>query len=132
MPNTVSCISSNEKIDCVFFNSYEGYIKKLLPINREVIVYGKINFYKGKYQVTNPKIVTKNEEGIIKDLKNYSLTEGLKITKYNKIIEEVLRKLPDLKEWHSLKLLEKFNNVTWKQSIEKIHKFKPYFLNYSE
>ncbi len=121
LPNTVSCISSNEKIDCVFFNSYEGYIKKLLPINREVIVYGKINFYKGKYQVTNPKIVTKNEEGIIKDLKNYSLTEGLKITKYNKIIEEVLRKLPDLKEWHSLKLLEKFNNVTWKQSIEKIH-----------
>jgi len=121
LPNRVNCLSSNEKIDCVFFNSYEGYIKKILPINSEVIVYGKINFYKGKYQVTNPKVISENEDGIIKDLKNYSLTEGLTITKYNKIIEEVLKKIPNLTEWHNKKLIQKFNNVSWNESIEKIH-----------
>ena len=123
LPNRINCLSSNEKIDCIFFNSYEGYIKKILPINKEVIVYGKIGFYKGKYQITNPKLISENEDGSIKDLKNYSLTEGLTITKYNKIIEEVLKRIPDLKEWHSKNLLEKFNNVSWKQSIEKIHSY---------
>jgi len=121
LPNRVNCLSSYEKIDCVFFNSYEGYIKKILPINKEIIVYGKIGFYKGKYQITNPKLLSENEDGVIKDLKNYSLTEGLTITKYNKIVEDVLEKLPNLKEWHSRDLLKKFNNVSWKESIEKIH-----------
>ena len=105
LPNRVNCLSSNEKIDCIFFNSYEGYIKKILPINKEVIVYGKIGFYKGKYQITNPKLVSESEDGAIKDLKNYSLTEGLTISKYNKIIEEVIKKIPNLKEWHSKNLL---------------------------
>ena len=123
LPNRINCLSANEKIDCIFFNSYEGYIKKILPINKEVIVYGKIGFYKGKYQITNPKLVSENEDGVIKDLKSYSLTEGLTITKYNKIIEEVLKKIPDIKEWHNKELIKKFNNVSWKQSIEKIHSF---------
>ena len=123
LPNRINCLSADEKIDCIFFNSYEGYIKKILPINKEVIVYGRIGFYKGKYQITNPKLVSENEDGVIKDLKSYSLTEGLTITKYNKIIEEVLKKIPDIKEWHNKELIKKFNNVSWKQSIEKIHSF---------
>ena len=86
LPNRVNCLSSGEKISCIFFNSFEGYIKKILPINKDVIVFGKISYYKGKYQITNPKLISKDEDGIVKDLKNYSLTEGLTITKYNKII----------------------------------------------
>jgi len=121
LPNRVNCLSSEEKIDCVFFNSFEGYIKKILPIHKEVIVFGKISYYKGKYQITNPKLISKNEDGNIKDLKKYSLTEDLTITKYNKIIEEVFKNIPILNEWHSKNLLKKFNNVTWNESIKKIH-----------
>ena len=121
LPNRVNCISSNEKIDCIFFNSYEGYIKKILPINKEIIVYGKIGFYRGKYQITNPKLLSENEDGDIKDLNNYSLTEGLTTEKYNKILEEVLKNIPHIKEWHSKNLIKKFNNVSWNESIKKIH-----------
>ena len=121
LPNRVNCLSSEEKIDCIFFNSFEGYIKKILPINKEVIVFGKISYYKSKYQITNPKMISETEDGFIKDLKNYSLTEGLTITKYNKIIDEVFKKIPTLNEWHSKNLLKKFNNVTWNESIKKIH-----------
>ena len=121
LPNIVNCLSSGKKIDCVFFNSYEGYIKKILPINKDAIVFGKINYYKGKYQISNPKLISENEDGIIKDLNSYSLTEGLTLTKYNKIIEEVFKKIPTLKEWHNKDLLKNFNNVTWNESIIKIH-----------
>jgi len=121
LPNRVICLSSGKKIDCVFFNSYEGYIKKIFPINHEVIVFGKISYYKGKYQIINPKLVSKNEDGDLKDIKNYSLTDGLTISKYNKTIETVINDMPILKEWHSKNILKKFNNVTWNESIKKIH-----------
>ena len=121
LPNRVICLSSEKKIECVFFNSYEGYIKKILPINKEIIVIGKINYYKNKYQITNPKLLLEKEDGIIDDIKNYSLTEGLTRTKYNNIIEQVFKQIPNIKEWHDKNLLKKFNNVTWNESIKKIH-----------
>jgi len=121
LPNRVSCLSSKKKIDCIFFNSYEGYIKKILPINHEVIVFGKISFFKGKYQITNPKLVTKTEDGKLIDIKNYSLTDGLSISKYNRLINTVIKNMPLLKEWHSKKILKQFNNVSWNESIVKIH-----------
>ena len=121
LPNKVFCTSSGKKIDCIFFNSHEGYIKKILPINKGVIVFGKISNYKGKYQITNPKLVSETEDGNLKDMSNYSLTDGLTVSKYNKIVETVLKNMPVLNEWHSKTILKKFNNVTWNDSIKKIH-----------
>tara|TARA_B100000579_G_scaffold363953_1_gene322704 strand:- start:314 stop:2356 length:2043 start_codon:yes stop_codon:yes gene_type:complete len=121
LPNRVNCLLSEKKIDCIFFNSYEGYIKKILPINHEVIIFGKIGYYNGKYQITNPKLVSETEDGNLKDIKNYSLTDGLTISKYNKLIGTVLKNMPTLNEWHSKNILKKFNNVTWNESIIKIH-----------
>ena len=53
LPNKVIC-GENKKIKIVFFNSYEGYIRKILPLNKSVIISGKINYYKNNYQITNP------------------------------------------------------------------------------
>ena len=36
LPNRVLCKDDTGEIDCVFFNSYEGYIKKILPVGKEV------------------------------------------------------------------------------------------------
>jgi len=121
LPNRVSCLSSGKKIDCIFFNSYEGYIKKILPINHEVIVFGKITYFKGKHQITNPKLVSETEDGKLMDIKNYSLTDGLTISKYNKLINTVIKNMPLLKEWHSKSILKQFNNVSWNASIIQIH-----------
>ena len=57
LPNKVSCEDKNGKIDIVFFNSREGYIRKILPINSHVVISGKINYFKKKYQITNPSYV---------------------------------------------------------------------------
>ena len=79
------CIRDSIKIDCVFFNSYEGYIKKILPLNTEIIISGKINFFRNKYQITNPTQVKESNENILETQNKYSLTEGLTINKYNNI-----------------------------------------------
>ena len=121
LPNRVVCQSKDIKIDCVFFNSYEGYIKKILPLNTEVIISGKINFFRNKYQITNPTKVKESNENILETQNKYSLTDGLTINKYNNIINEVLKELPDLDEWLNDDIKKKFNNIKWKDAILKIH-----------
>ena len=58
LPNKVLCKDDTGEIDCVFFNSYEGYIKKILPIGKEVTISGKIKYFRNKYQLTNPKYIS--------------------------------------------------------------------------
>ena len=42
LPNRVNCEDETGKIDCIFFNSYEGYIRKILPLSEEITISGKI------------------------------------------------------------------------------------------
>ena len=46
LPNKVICEDENGKIDIIFFNSREGYIRKILPLNTLVVISGKINYFK--------------------------------------------------------------------------------------
>ena len=121
LPNKVICHDETGKIECVFFNSYEGYIRKILPLKANVTINGKISYYKNKYQIINPTHVSSEENRIIKFQPNYSLTDGLNDKKYISIINYVLNNLPDLKEWHNKDILKKFKNISWKQSVIQLH-----------
>jgi len=121
LPNRVTCEDPTGKIDCVFFNSYEGYIRKILPLNQEVTISGKINFYNKKYQIVNPNHISFDLNSINKIHSKYSLTDGLNEKKYQKVINEVLKNLPDLDEWLSEDISNKFNNISWKSSIIQLH-----------
>jgi|TARA_B100000959_G_scaffold269176_1_gene314686 ATP-dependent DNA helicase RecG len=134
LPNRVFCEDDTGKIECIFFNSYEGYIKKILPINSSVTISGKIGYYKKKYQITNPTYVSSNSDSIKKIFPTYSLAEGLTEKKYNNMINQVLQNIPDLKEWLSDEILKKFNSISWKNALLQLHdpkniKKKGNFLN---
>ena len=121
LPNRVNCEDNTGKIDCIFFNSYEGYVRKILPLNEEITISGKISYFKNKYQITNPTYVSK-DSSLIKAIHNkYSLTEGISEKVYNNIIIQILKNLPLLNEWHDRTILEKFNYETWNDSIVKLH-----------
>ncbi len=122
LPNRVSCIDKTGELDCIFFNSYEGYIKKILPLNKEITVSGKIGRFKNKYQITNPKYISENSSLIKQKHNTYSLTEGISEKIYNKIISQIIERLPILDEWHSKEILKKFNNICWNDSIKELHK----------
>ena len=111
LPNKVICEDLKGKIDIIFFNSREGYIRKILPLNNEVIISGKINYFKKKYQITNPAYVVpvEKENYVNKIIPKYSLTEGLTEKIYRKLIEQVLNKVTELEEWHNKEILEKIN-----------------------
>ena len=122
LPNRVLCSDETGEIECIFFNSYEGYVKKILPIGKEITINGKIGFFRNKYQITNPKYVSEDSTIIKKKHNTYSLTDGLSEKVYNKIINQIIQKLPDLEEWHSTKILKNFSNISWKEAIKDLHK----------
>ncbi len=122
LPNKVLCSDETGELDCVFFNSYEGYIKKILPLGNEVTISGKIGRFKKKYQLTNPRYVSKDSSIIKQKHNTYSLTEGISEKNYNKIISQVIDRLPILDEWHSQPILKKFENISWNDAIKELHK----------
>ena len=61
LPNKVLCRDETGEIECIFFNSYEGYIRKILPINQLTTISGKVGFFRNKYQITNPKYVSTDD-----------------------------------------------------------------------
>ena len=123
LPNKVICEDETGKLDVIFFNSREGYIKKILPLNKYVIISGKINYYKNRYQITNPTYVNTLEKGnfVKKILPNYSLTEGISEKIYRNIIEQILENLPNIDEWHNKETTNKYKFEKWSTSIIKLH-----------
>ena len=134
LPNKVLCEDETGKLDCIFFNSHEGYIRKILPLNNKIVISGKIGYFKNRYQITNPTHISTDSNSIKKVFTNYSLTDGINQKMYNKIVQQVLKNLPDLNEWLSHRVLKKFNYISWRNSVIQLHdpkniKKKGSFLN---
>ena len=121
IPNKVICSDDTGKLECIFFNSYEGYIKKILPINKLITISGKISFFRGKYQIINPTHVSDDKNKIKKIHSNYSLTEGISDNIFNKVINEALKNLPTINEWLNPKVLKKLHNISWNEAITNLH-----------
>ena len=126
LPSKVLCKDEFGEIDLIFFNSREGYIKKILPLDEWVAVSGKVNFFRNKYQITNPTYVEKIEqiELVKKIIPKYSLTEGLSEKIYSNIIEQVFINIPEIDEWHDKNFIKKMNFFSWKDSIKRLHTSK--------
>ena len=126
LPNKITCEDETGKIDIIYFNSREGYLRKIFPVNKWIIISGKINFFNNKYQITNPDYVTtlEKQEYVIKNIPKYNLTKGINEKKYRSISEQVINNLPNIEDWLSIDFIKKNNLVNWNESIKKLHNSK--------
>jgi len=111
------------EINIVFFNSRENYVKEILPLNSEVIISGKVNIYKNKYQITNPDYVTSvnNEEKVSKIMPTYSSLKGISNKTINKIYENITKEIPDVPEWHRDSVIKNNKWPNFKDSLTQLH-----------
>ena len=123
LPNKISCEDETGKIDIVYFNSREGYLRKIFNLNKWTIISGKINYFKNKYQITNPDYVKNidEKEYILKKIPKYNLTKGINEKKYRLISEQVIQNLPIIKDWLSEEFIKTNNLINWNKSLEKLH-----------
>jgi len=123
LPNKIQCEDETGKIDIVYFNSREGYLRKLYPLNEWVIVSGKINYFNKKYQITNPDYVTtlEKKEYVVKNIPKYNLTKGINEKKYRLISEQVINDVPYITDWLHNNFIKKNDLLSWNESIKKLH-----------
>ena len=123
LPNRIMCEDDTGKIDIIYFNSREGYLRKIFPLNKRVIISGKVNFFRNKYQITNPDYVTSidNQEYVTKNIPKYNLTKGINEKKYRQISEQVTQNLPVIEDWLSEKFIKQNNLLNWNDAIKKLH-----------
>ena len=123
LPNKIDCEDETGKVQIVYFNSREGYLRKMFPVNQWVIVSGKISYFNKKYQITNPDYVTTldNQEYVVKNIPKYNLTKGVNEKKYRSISEQVINSLPNIVDWLDEDFIKKYNLLNWNKSIIKLH-----------
>ena len=123
LPNKIICEDETGIIEIVYFNSREGYLKKLFPINKWIIISGKVSFFGKKYQITNPDYVTtlENQEYVIKNIPKYNLTKGINEKKYRSICDQVIKDIPKIDDWLNEDFIKKNNLIEWNESIKNLH-----------
>ena len=123
LPNKITCEDETGKIDIVYFNSREGYLRKIFPINEWVIVSGKVNYFNKKYQMTNPDYVTslEKQEYVIKSIPKYNLTKGINEKKYRLISEQIINNIPKIDDWLNKDFIQTNNLIGWNESIKNLH-----------
>ena len=126
LPNKIICEDETGKIDIIYFNSREGYLKKLYPLNNWVIISGKINYFKNNYQITNPDYVTTldKKDYVLKSIPKYNLTKGINEKKYRLISEQVINNLPVVEDWLDENFIKDNKLLNWNESIENLHNTK--------
>ena len=126
LPNKILCEDETGKIDIVYFNSREGYLRKLFPLNSWIIVSGKINYFNNRYQITNPDYVTSldNQDYVVRNIPKYNLTKGLNEKKYRSISEQVINNIPKIEDWLDKDFIERNNLINWNESVKNLHNSK--------
>ena len=123
LPNKVVCKDEFGTIDIIFFNSRETYIKQILPLDEEVMISGKVGFYKNKFQITNPDYVQSidKEKDIKKIMAKYPSIVGISSKTIQKIYKEEIGKLKEIEEWHRKDFLNEMGWPTWYEAIYNLH-----------
>ena len=122
-PYRVSCLANETAIDIVYFNARHPVIRSILPTKSFKMISGKLEFFKNKFQITHPSnIENVTDIQLLREKEPvYSLTAGLNMKTFIKLSNQVLDSIPNLKEWIEERLLLKYNFISWKEAIEKLH-----------
>ena len=122
-PYRVSCLANEIPIDIVYFNARHPVVRSVLPLKSFKMISGKLEFFKNKFQITHPASVENiSHIQLLREKEPvYSLTAGLNMKSFIKLSNQVLQLLPNPREWIDNRLLKKYNFVSWKEAIEKLH-----------
>ena len=123
IPYRVVCEDNTGRLNLVWFNSRKDYLEKLLPLDKEIIISGKIDFYKDTKQITHPEyIISAEEEDELPNVEStYSLTQGLtnKVVRGN--IDRILKIIPKINEWHDEGIIKGMNWPSFNEAIYNVH-----------
>ncbi|MBB3560616.1 ATP-dependent DNA helicase RecG [Rhizobium sp. BK512] len=123
VPYRVFLHDETGELTLVFFRGQAAWLEKQLPIDEEVTVSGKVDWFNGRASMVHPDYIVRASEGESLPLVEpiYPLTAGLSPKTLRKIIEAALPRMPELPEWIDLALAQKQGLPTIRDSFHMLH-----------
>ncbi|XAZ25194.1 ATP-dependent DNA helicase RecG [Sinorhizobium sp. B11] len=123
VPYRVFLHDETSELTLVFFRGQAAWLEKQLPIDEEVTVSGKVDWFNGRASMVHPDYIVRASEGenlpLVEPI--YPLTAGLSPKTLRKIIEAALPRMPELPEWIDLALAQKQGLPTIRDSFHILH-----------
>lgn len=123
VPYRVFLHDETGELTLVFFRGQAAWLEKQLPIDEEVTVSGKVDWFNGRASMVHPDYIVRASEGenlpLVEPI--YPLTAGLSPKTLRKIIEAALPRMLELPEWIDLALAQKQGLPTIRDSFHMLH-----------
>ncbi|ARQ10159.1 ATP-dependent DNA helicase RecG [Rhizobium etli] len=123
VPYRVFLHDETGELTLVFFRGQAAWLEKQLPVDAEVTVSGKVDWFNGRASMVHPDYIVKAEEveGLPLVEPIYPLTAGLSPKTLRKIIDAALPRFPEMPEWIDLTLTQKQGLPSIRDSFHMLH-----------
>ncbi|MBD8650484.1 ATP-dependent DNA helicase RecG [Rhizobium sp. CFBP 13726] len=106
-----------------FFRAKGDWLHKTLPVNEQVMVSGKVDWFNGRASMIHPDFMVKVSEAENLPLVEpvYPMTAGLSSKTFRRTIEAAIARLPQFPEWADLSLTQRQGFPTVTEAFQELH-----------
>ncbi|PDV89713.1 ATP-dependent DNA helicase RecG [Rhizobium sp. H4] len=123
VPYRVFLHDETGELTLVFFRGQAAWLEKQLPVDAEVTVSGKVDWFNGRASMVHPDYIVRADEAenlpLVEPI--YPLTAGLSPKTLHKIIDAALPRFPELPEWIDPALAQKQGLPSIRDSFHMLH-----------
>ena len=123
LPYVIECEKGSLIINIIYFSIRGNFLRKKYPENKELIISGKVSFYKSNLSVAHPDYIEEIEnEDKLRTFENiYSLTRGITLKDIRIVLNNAKNHLNKFDEWLNENIIKKYNFSSFNESLIKMH-----------
>lgn len=132
-PYRIVCDFDGERLEIIFFNFRNHYLKKKAVAGEEIMISGKLEydtrFKQGGWRITHPDHIGPASElpYWVGPEPVYPLTAGTNRYTVTSVIKDAFKLLPELPEWLDPNLVQEKSWPTWDRALKTAHNPQTYF-----
>ena len=123
LPYVIECEKGSLIINIIYFSIRGNFLRKKYPENKELIISGKVSFYKSNLSVAHPDYIEEIEnEDKLRTFENiYPLTRGITLKDIRIVLNDAKNHLNKFDEWLNENIIKKYNFSSFNESLLKMH-----------
>ena len=123
LPYVIECEKGSLIINIIYFSIRGNFLRKKYPENKELIISGKVSFYKSNLSVAHPDYIEEIEnEDKLRTFENiYPLTRGITLKDIRIVLNDAKNHLNKFDEWLNENIVKKYNFSSFNESLIKMH-----------
>jgi ATP-dependent DNA helicase RecG len=123
VPYRVYAFDETGEIALTFFHAQQGWLEKMLPVGKQVVVSGRMQWFNGRPSMVHPDHIalagSTDDLPLVEPV--YPLTSGLSPKVLRRAIGQALARLPELPEWQDKAVMAKQTFASFDSALSRIH-----------